>query len=42
MATQQKVWIDGRGQEVPSSYVSKYDKARDRAMSAAKPDSVTW
>lgn len=32
MATQQKVWIDGRGQEVPSSYVSKYDKARDRAV----------
>ena len=33
MATkQQKVWIDGRGQEVPSSYVKSYDKARDRAV----------
>ena len=32
MATQQKIWIDGRGREVPSSYVSKYDKARDRAV----------
>ena len=28
----QKVWIDGRGQEVPSGYVSAYDKARDRAV----------
>lgn len=32
MATKQRVWIDGRGQEVPASYVSKYDKARDRAV----------
>jgi len=32
MAKQQKVWIDGRGQEVPASYVSAYDKARDRAV----------
>ncbi len=32
MAAQQKVWIDGRGQEVPAGYVSKYDKARDRAV----------
>ena len=32
MAAQQKIWIDGRGQEVPSTYVSKYDKARDRAV----------
>ena len=33
MATkQQKVWIDGRGQEVPSSYVKAYDKARDKAV----------
>lgn len=32
MATKQhRVWIDGRGQEVPASYVDKYDKARDRA-----------
>lgn len=31
MAKQQKVWIDGRGQEVPGSYVKAYDKARDRA-----------
>ena len=29
---QQKVWIDGRGQEVPASYVKAYDKARDRAV----------
>lgn len=28
----QKIWIDGRGQEVPSSYVKSYDKARDRAV----------
>ena len=28
----QKEWIDGRGQRVPSSYVSAYDKARDRAV----------
>ena len=28
----QKVWIDGRGQEVPAGYVSAYDKARDRAV----------
>lgn len=32
MAKQQKVWIDGRGQEVPAGYVSAYDKARDRAV----------
>ena len=32
MAKAQKVWVDGRGQEVPSSYVSRYDKARDRAV----------
>ena len=32
MATQHKVWIDGRGQEVPASYVKAYDKARDRAV----------
>lgn len=32
MATQHKVWIDGRGQEVPSSYVKAYDKARDKAV----------
>lgn len=32
MAKQQKKWIDGRGQEVPAGYVSKYDKARDRAV----------
>lgn len=32
MAKAQKVWIDGRGQEVPASYVGKYDKARDRAV----------
>ena len=32
MAKAQKVWVDGRGQEVPASYVSKYDKARDRAV----------
>ena len=33
MATKQhKVWIDGRGQEVPASYVKAYDKARDRAV----------
>ena len=28
----QKEWIDGRGQTVPASYVSKYDKARDTAV----------
>ena len=28
----QKVWIDGRGQEVPARYVKAYDKARDRAV----------
>ena len=28
----QKVWIDGRGQEVPSCYVSAYNKARDKAV----------
>ena len=28
----QKEWIDGRGQTVPASYVSKYDKARDKAV----------
>ena len=28
----QKVWIDGRGQEVPAGYVSSYDKARDKAV----------
>ena len=33
MATiKRKVWIDGRGQEVPSGYVSAYDKSRDRAV----------
>ena len=32
MAKQQKEWIDGRGQTVPASYVSKYDKARDKAV----------
>lgn len=33
MATKQhKIWIDGRGQEVPASYVKAYDKARDRAV----------
>ena len=32
MATQHKVWIDGRGQEVPASYVKAYDKARDKAV----------
>lgn len=32
MAKKQKVWIDGRGQEVPVSYVGKYDKARDCAV----------
>ena len=32
MAKPQKVWIDGRGQEVPASYVKAYDKARDRAV----------
>ena len=32
MAKQQKKWIDGRGQEVPAGYVSKYDKARDPAV----------
>ena len=32
MAKPQKVWIDGRGQEVPASYVQAYDKARDRAV----------
>lgn len=28
----QKVWIDGRGHEVPARYVKAYDKARDRAV----------
>ena len=33
MATKQhKVWIDGRGQEVPASYVKAYDKAKDKAV----------
>ena len=32
MANHQKVWIDGRGQEVPAGYVKAYDKARDRAV----------
>ena len=32
MATQHKVWIDGRGPEVPAGYVKAYDKARDRAV----------
>lgn len=32
MATKQKIWIDGRGQEVPAGYVGKYDKARDKAV----------
>ena len=32
MAKAQKVWIDGRGQEVPAGYVKAYDKARDRAV----------
>ena len=32
MAKQQKKWIDGRGQEVPAGYVSKYDKARGKAV----------
>ena len=32
MAKTQKVWIDGRGQEVPAGYVKSYDKARDRAV----------
>ena len=32
MAKKQKEWIDGRGQTVPASYVSKYDKARDKAV----------
>ena len=32
MAKPQKVWIDGRGQEVPAGYVKAYDKARDRAV----------
>ena len=33
MSTKQhKVWIDGRGQEVPASYVKAYDKARDKAV----------
>lgn len=32
MATKQKIWIDGRGQQVPSSYVTAYDKARDKAV----------
>lgn len=32
MAKPQKVWVDGRGQEVPASYVDKYDKARDKAV----------
>lgn len=32
MAKQQKVWVDGRGQEVPAGYVKAYDKARDRAV----------
>ena len=32
MATKQKIWIDGRGREVPPCYVGKYDKARDKAV----------
>ena len=32
MATQHRIWIDGRGQEVPAGYVGKYDKARDKAV----------
>ena len=32
MAKQHKVWIDGRGQEVPAGYVKAYDKARDKAV----------
>ncbi len=32
MAKPQKVWVDGRGQEVPAGYVGKYDKARDKAV----------
>ena len=28
----QNVWVDGRGQTVPASYVPPYDKARDRAV----------
>ena len=32
MAKQHKIWIDGRGQEVPSSYVTPYNKARDNAV----------
>lgn len=32
MATKQKIWIDGRGQEVPAGYVKAYDKARDKAV----------
>lgn len=32
MAKPQRVWIDGRGQEVPSGYVKHYDKARDKAV----------
>ena len=33
MATkQQKEWVDARGQKVPVGYVSKYDKARDKAV----------
>ena len=33
MATKQrKEWVDARGQKVPVGYVSKYDKARDKAV----------
>jgi hypothetical protein len=32
MKKQQKEWIDGRGLIVPSCYVPKYDKARDKAV----------
>lgn len=32
MAKQHKIWIDGRGQEVPASYVTPYNKARDKAV----------
>ena len=32
MATKQKIWIDGRGLQVPSCYVLAYDKARDKAV----------
>ena len=36
MAKQQKVWKDARGQEVPASYVSKYDKATDAAVAVLR------